>query len=137
MLFRSALIKIRSVRDQVEDLVERLSAAEQAEGLDETKTALTDALTAVEKKIYQTQNQAMQDPLNFQPMLDNRIANLYGILLTAEAKPTAASHAHYENLKTELAGYQAELLAALANELVAFQDAVAAKGAPPVIVPTK
>jgi len=27
--------------------------------------------------------------------------------------------------------------AALANELVAFQDAVAAKGAPPVIVPTK
>lgn len=132
-----ALIKIRSVRDQVEDLVERLGAAEQAEGLDETKAALTDALTAVEKKIYQTQNQAMQDPLNFQPMLDNRIANLYGILLTAEAKPTAASHAHYEDLKAELAGYQGELDAALANELVAFQDAVAAKGAPPVIVPTK
>ncbi|HSF17627.1 MAG TPA: glycosyl hydrolase [Vicinamibacteria bacterium] len=131
-----ALIKTRSVRDQVEELVGRLKAAERAEGLDETATALTDALSSIEEKIYQTKNESMQDPLNFQPKLDNRIANLYGIILSAEAKPTAAAREHYESLKMELAGVQQELDAVLANELVRFQETVASKGVGPVIVPT-
>jgi photosystem II stability/assembly factor-like uncharacterized protein len=130
-----ALKKIRSVKEQVNDLTSRLKEAKSADGLDEPAKALTEKLTAIEQKLYQTKNESMQDPLNFQPMLDNRIANLYGIVLSTDAKPTAVSYEHYEALKAELAGYQKELEGALAEELAAFNQAVAGKKVPPVVVP--
>ena len=128
-----ALLKIRDIRDQVEGLLDRLKAADRVEELD--AEPLIAALTAVEEKIYQTKNESMQDPLNFQPKLDNRIANLYGIVLSAEAKPTDAARAHAGRLKTELDGYLKELDDVIATDLAAFRDAVAAKSIPAVIVP--
>ncbi|MGH9337099.1 MAG: glycosyl hydrolase, partial [Vicinamibacteria bacterium] len=104
-----ALKKIRSVREQVEELTSRLKDAKAGDGLEEPAKALTEKLTEIEEKIYQTKNESMQDPLNFQPMLDNRIANLYGIVLSTDAKPTAVAHEHYQVLATELQGYQQEL----------------------------
>jgi hypothetical protein len=68
-------------------------------------------------------------------MLDNRIANLYGIVLSTDAKPTAVAHEHYQALKTELEGYERELEGVLASELAQFNQAVAAKNVLPVIVP--
>ncbi len=130
-----ALRKIRSVTSQVNDLTARLKEAKVAEGIDEPAKALTEKLAAIERKIYQTKNEAMQDPLNFQPMLDNRIANLYGIVLSTDAKPTSVSYEHYEALKTELLGYEQELEGVLASELSAFNQAVSGKNLSPVIVP--
>jgi hypothetical protein len=68
-------------------------------------------------------------------MLDNRIANLYGIVLSTDAKPTAVAHEHYEALKTELQEYQRELEGVLAGELSAFNQAVSGKNVSPVMVP--
>ena len=130
-----ALRRIRSVTSQVNDLTARLKEAKAAEGIDEPAKALTEKLAGIEQKIYQTKNEAMQDPLNFQPMLDNRIANLYGIVLSTDAKPTAVAHEHYEALKTELQGYRQELDGVLSSELSAFNQAVSGKNVPPVIVP--
>ena len=130
-----SLKKIRSVKSQVEDLTSRLKEAKSADGIDDAAKALTEKLTVIEEKIYQTKNEAMQDPLNFQPMLDNRIANLYGIVLSTDAKPTAVAHEHYEALKTELQEYQRELEGVLASELTAFNQAVSSKNVSPVMVP--
>jgi photosystem II stability/assembly factor-like uncharacterized protein len=130
-----SLKKIRSVKSQVSDLTARLKEAKAGEGIDDAAKALTEKLTGIEEKIYQTKNESLQDPLNFQPMLDNRIANLYGIVLSTDAKPTAAAHEHYEALKTELEGYDRELASVLATELSAFNQTVAAKNVAPVIVP--
>jgi len=130
-----ALRKIRSVKGQANDLTARLKEAEAAEGVEEAAKSLTDKLTAIEEKIYQTKNESFQDPLNFQPMLDNRIANLYGIVLSTDAKPTAVAHEHYEALKTELQGYKQELEGVLGSELAAFNQAVSGKNLSPVIVP--
>jgi hypothetical protein len=131
-----ALKKVRSVKKQVEDLSARLKEAKQADGIEEPAKAVTEKLAAVEQKLYQTKNESLQDPLNFQPMLDNRIANLYGIILSTDARPTAVSHQHYEKLKAELSSYQREIESALGTELAAFNQAVSAKNVAPVIVPT-
>jgi len=130
-----SLRTIRSVKSQVNDLTARLKEAKAADGVDDAAKALTEKLTVIEQKIYQTKNESMQDPLNFQPMLDNRIANLYGIVLSTDAKPTAVAHEHYEALKTELQGYQQELEGVLASELSAFNQTVAGKNISPVMVP--
>jgi photosystem II stability/assembly factor-like uncharacterized protein len=130
-----ALKKIRNVKSQVDGLTARLKEIKAAEGVEEAAKALNEKLTAVEQKIYQTKNESMQDPLNFQPMLDNRIANLYGIVLSTDAKPTAVAHEHYEALRTELESYERDLEGVLASELAQFNQAVAAKNVSPVIVP--
>jgi photosystem II stability/assembly factor-like uncharacterized protein len=130
-----SLKKIRSVKSQVSDLTARLKEAKAGDGIDDAAKTLTEKLTGIEEKIYQTKNESLQDPLNFQPMLDNRIANLYGIILSTDAKPTAVAHEHYQALKTELEGYERELASVLASELSAFNQTVAAKNVAPVIVP--
>jgi photosystem II stability/assembly factor-like uncharacterized protein len=98
----AALRKIRSVKEQVSALMGRLKEAKAAEGVEDSAKTLNGKLTAIEEKLYQTKNESMQDPLNFRPMLDNRIANLYGIVLSTDAKPTAVSYEHFEALKKEL-----------------------------------
>jgi hypothetical protein len=130
-----SLRKIRSVKSQVEELTARLKEAKAGDGVDEPAKALTEKLTAIEQKIYQTKNESLQDPLNFQPMLDNRIANLYGIVLSTDAKPTAVAREYYEGLKSELQGYERELESVLAGELSAFNQLVSGKNITPVIVP--
>ncbi len=130
-----SLKKIRSVKSQVEELTTRLKEAKANDGVDDAAKALTEKLTAIEEKIYQTKNESMQDPLNFQPMLDNRIANLYGIVLSTDAKPTAVAHEHYETLKTEFQGYERELESVLASELTAFNQTVSGKNLAPILVP--
>jgi hypothetical protein len=130
-----ALKRIRSVKEQVDGLTSRLRDANSAEGLDEVAKPLIDKLSSIERKLYQTKNESMQDPLNFQPMLDNRIANLYGIVLSTDAKPTAVSYEHYQALKTELEVYEKDLEGVLATELAAFNQAVSGRSVPPVIVP--
>jgi hypothetical protein len=130
-----SLKTIRSVKSQVTDLTARLKEAKADEGVGDAAKALTEKLTGIEEKIYQTKNESMQDPLNFQPMLDNRIANLYGIVLSTDAKPTAVAHEHYQQLKSELEGYQRELESVLASELSAFNQTVSGKNLSPILVP--
>jgi hypothetical protein len=131
----AALRRIRSVKDQVNALTSRLKEAKAADGIEDSAKTLNEKLTAIEEKIYQTKNESMQDPLNFRPMLDNRIANLYGIVLSTDAKPTAVSYEHYEALKKELETYQQELSGVLTADLEAFNQAVSSKSVDPVIVP--
>jgi photosystem II stability/assembly factor-like uncharacterized protein len=131
-----SLKTVRSVRTQVNDLVSRLKDAKQADGVEPAAKAVAEKLTAIEQKLYQTKNESMQDPLNFQPMLDNRIANLYGIVLSTDAKPTAVAYEHFEKLKGELEGYRKELDSVIASEVSAFNQAVQAKNVAPVLIPS-
>jgi hypothetical protein len=131
-----SLKTVRSVRTQVNDLVSRLKDAKQADGVEPAAKAVTEKLTAIEQKLYQTRNESMQDPLNFQPMLDNRIANLYGIVLSTDARPTAVAYEHFEKLKGELEGYRNELDSVIAGEVSAFNQAVQAKNVAPVLIPS-
>ena len=61
----NAIIQIRDVRKQVEDLLKRLTGQANFKVVNDAGTALTKNLTTVEEALYQTKNQSSQDPLNF------------------------------------------------------------------------
>jgi photosystem II stability/assembly factor-like uncharacterized protein len=130
------LRKLRSVRTQANDLAARLKAAGMAEGVDEAAEALADKLTELENKVYQTENQGFQDPLNYQPMLDNQLVGLYDAINDSEARPTDGSFERYDDLMKVLNEYQSELENVLANELATFNELVQGKNTTPVIVPS-
>ncbi|MFQ5789837.1 MAG: glycosyl hydrolase [Acidobacteriota bacterium] len=126
---------IREVRTQVQDLAERLKKAGHGEGVDEAAEAVTEKLTATEEKLFQTKNESLQDPLNFQPMLDNQVAGLYGAITGADVGPTDGSYQRYDDLKKELAAHRNDLNRVLETELAAFNSLVQSKNVGPVIVP--
>jgi photosystem II stability/assembly factor-like uncharacterized protein len=59
---------------------------------------IVQAITDVEKELYQTQNQSGQDPLNFPIRLNNKLAHLNSIVGTGEYRPTDGA----EEVRTEI-----------------------------------
>ncbi|HEU5132426.1 MAG TPA: hypothetical protein VFT26_10000, partial [Pyrinomonadaceae bacterium] len=89
----NAIIQIRDVRKQVEDLLKRVAGQPNFKVVNDAGTALNKNLTAIEESLYQTKNQSSQDPLNFPIRLNNKLAALGGVVASAEAAPTAQSYA--------------------------------------------
>ena len=82
-----AIARLRTVRDQVEALHQRLSEEGHGELIEASKSFL-EALETVEKALYQTQNRSAQDPLNFPIRLNDRLAGLLGLAAMGDARPT-------------------------------------------------
>ena len=131
-----AIRTIRSVRDQVTGLVDRLAeAGHGGEKLEAAAEAVTGPLTEIEGELTQTKSRSTQDPLNFPPQLDNQYVYLLGVVTGADARPTDGSYERLEDLNTALAEHRSRLDAVLGTELAAFNQAVAGLDVAPVIVP--
>ena len=95
-----AIRQLRRMRGQLGDLRGRVDDDEASVSV--AAQELEDALTEVEKELYQTQNQARQDPLNFPIRLTDKLAGLLGVVGTGDNAPTAQSHAVREDLTTRI-----------------------------------
>lgn len=98
-----AVIRLRSVRDQVQARAARNPAART------DADRITRELTRIEEELYQTRNRSGQDPLNFPIKLNNRLAALQRSVETGDAKPTAASYVVFRELSAELDKHLAAL----------------------------
>ena len=88
-----AVIRIRSVKDQVADRMKQWAATQKDRKLSQAAmlgNALTEKLTAIEGEIYQYRNRSSQDPLNYPIKLNNKLAALQGVVEGGDGKPTAA-----------------------------------------------
>jgi len=98
-----AVIDIREVRDQIEELTARLEADksnEKSRAVLERAKSLASELTTIEESLYQTKNRASEDPLNFPVRLNNKLAALLTAVSQADAQPTASQQQVYEDLAT-------------------------------------
>ena len=92
-----AVIRVRHIDAQVDDRLAKTSDAAIHRLGETVKTGLQ----APEQAIYQTQNRASEDPLNFPIRLNNEIAALQGTV-EADAPPTAQSYQVLQHLDTLL-----------------------------------
>jgi photosystem II stability/assembly factor-like uncharacterized protein len=126
-----AVIQIRDVRKQVEDLMARSS---KTTSVVEAGKKLTAALTAVEQELYQTKNQSNQDPLNYPIRLNNKLAALLGTVQNSDRGPTVQATQVYEDLATKANVHLRKLEGLIQTELVAFNQLVRDANVPAVIV---
>ena len=136
-----AVLQIREVRKQIEELTARLkSAGEPAKSklvIDRAKAVSAD-LTAIEEALYQTKNKASEDPLNFPVRLNNKLAALLAAIGAADTAPTASQREVYEDLATAVNAQLSKLKQVLGsgvpslNKLARDQDipSVAVASAP-------
>jgi photosystem II stability/assembly factor-like uncharacterized protein len=128
----NAIIQIRDVRKQIEDLLKRVGA--QSKPVNDAGTALNKKLTTIEEALYQTKNQSSQDPLNFPIRLNNKLAALGGVVGGAEAAPTAQSYAVYDELAAAIDAELAKLSQIMKTEIPAFNQLVRDQNIPAVVV---
>jgi len=125
-----AIEKIREVRGQAKTLAERVDD----EAVTEKADAIAEALTVIEEKLHQTKSESSQDILNFPPQIDNQLLYLQGVIESTLGAPAASSQKRFDELRTELEGYVAELDAILAEQLPELERLVEETGAPRIIL---
>ena len=130
----NAIIQIRDVRRQVEDLLKRVAGQPNFKVVNDAGTALNKNLTTIEEALYQTKNQRNQDPLNYPIRLNNKLAALGGVVASAEATPTAQSYAVYDELVVQIDAELAKLAQFMRTDVPAFNQLVRDQNIPAVVV---
>jgi hypothetical protein len=132
-----AIVRIRDVRDQLKSVADRSRAA----GLDTSVAAaarnVTARLTAIEEALYQTKNKSNQDPLNYPIRLNNKLAQLTGVLTSADAPPTDQTYQVYDEIAGRIDVQLDKLKEVLDKDLASFNQLVREKEIPAVIVKQK
>jgi hypothetical protein len=130
----NAIIQIRDVRKQVEDLLKRVAGQPNFKAINDAGTALNKNLTAIEEALYQTKNRSSQDPLNFPIRLNNKLAALAGVVGSAEAAPTAQSYAVYDEVVAQIDAQLQKLAQIMKTDVPAFNQLVRDQNIPAVVV---
>jgi hypothetical protein len=130
----NAIIQIRDVRKQVEDLLKRVAGQPNFKVINDAGTALYKNLTAIEEALYQTKNQSSQDPLNFPIRLNNKLAALGGVVASAESAPTAQSYAVYDEVVAGIDAQLQKLAQLMRSDVPAFNQLVRDQNIPAVVV---
>jgi len=130
----NAIIQIRDVRKQVEDLLKRVAGQPNFKVVNDAGTALNKKLTEIEEALYQTKNQSSQDPLNFPIRLNNKLAALGGVVGSADAAPTAQSYAVYDEVVAQIDAQLQKLAQLVRTDVPAFNQLVRDQNIPAVVV---
>jgi photosystem II stability/assembly factor-like uncharacterized protein len=129
-----AILQIRQVRAQLEELQKRVQGQASFQRVADAAKSLNQKITAVEETLYQTKNQSSQDPLNYPIRLNNKLAALGGVVGSADAAPTEQSHAVYQELTAAIDAQLRQLDQVLKTDLPAFNRLVRDADIPAVVV---
>ena len=83
-----AVLAIREVRSQTEDLVKRLEKHASKQTVADSAKSINDRLKIIEEEIIQVKIKAGQDAQNYPIKLNNKIAGLTGVVSSADTRPT-------------------------------------------------
>jgi hypothetical protein len=127
-----AILEIRDVRKQLEDLTARLKDPTLKDLVDQAK-AINAKLTAVEEELIQTKIKAGQDALNFPIKLNNKLAALSSTVDSYDGPPTAQSYAVYDDLAGKVDAQLAILAKLRSDDIAAFNKAFTARNLPVIV----
>jgi photosystem II stability/assembly factor-like uncharacterized protein len=130
----NAIIQIRDVRKQVDELLKRVAGQPSYKAINDAASALKKNLASVEESLYQTKNQSSQDPLNYPIRLNNKLAALAGVVSSADAAPTDQSYAVYDELVVQIDAQLGRLAQIMKTDVPAFNQLVRDQNIPAVTV---
>ena len=128
----NAIIQIRDVKKQIDDLTKRVGL--QSRPIVDAGNALTRKLTEVEEALYQTKNQSSQDPLNFPIRLNNKLAALLGVVARSETPPNDQSSEVYNELSGQIDAQLQKLSQIMKTDVPAFNQLVKDQNIPAIVV---
>ena len=129
-----AILKIRDVRKQVDDVTKRIASQPNSKAVVEAGKSLNAKLTTIEEALYQTKNQSNQDPLNYPIRLNNKLAALGGSVSGSDNAPTDQAYQVYNDLASRIDSELKKLDDVLQAEVPAFNKGVKDLEIPAIII---
>lgn len=129
----SAILEIRDLRKQLEDISARLKADQK--DLKEKAAEIAKKLTAVEEELMQTKIRSSQDALNFPIKLNNKLAALASLVDGSDDAPTSQAYDVYNDLTAKIDAQLAMLARIKSEDIASFNRAFMDKGLP--VITTK
>ena len=127
-----AILEIRDIRKQLDDLSARLKDPSHKELVDQAK-AINAKLTAVEEVLIQTKIRAGQDALNYPIRLNNKLAALASTIDSYDGPPTAQSYDVYNDLSSHVDAQLAALAKIKSEDIAAFNKSYTDKNLPVIV----
>jgi hypothetical protein len=97
---QKAILRIRTVRTQLQDLNSRLDST--ARPIKKLSDSLIRGLTAIEEALYQTKSKSGQDMLNYPIRLNDKLSGIYGFAADGYATPSRQAHEVFASLSTQV-----------------------------------
>ena len=129
-----SLITVRSIRDQVADLMARAADVDGAESVQEVGQALIDKIDAWEEQMAQTRQETFQDVINFPNKFNAQVIALLGSVDGTEPPVTRGARDRLADLQNEWVAHAVALEALAGADVDAFNSAVSGAGVPAVII---
>ncbi len=129
-----AVLTIRDIRKQTEELVARLEKHPSKDTIGSVSKKLNEELKKVEEEIIQVKIKSGQDALNYPIKLNDKIATLSGVVSSADTRPTKQSYDVYNELSDKLDTQLAKFKGLVDKDLVSFNQLVKSLEIPAVIV---
>ena len=130
----NAIVQIRDVRKQVDDLLKRVKDQPNFKIINDAASGLNQKMSAIEETLYQTKNQSNQDPLNYPIRLNNKLAALAGVISRADTAPTDQAYAVYDDLVSQIDAQLQRLGQVMRTDVPAFNQLVKDQNVPAIVV---
>lgn len=127
----AAILEIRDLRKQLEDLSGRLKTDQK--DLKDKATEIVKKLTAIEEELMQTKIRSGQDALNYPIKLNNKLAALASLVDGSDDAPTSQAYDVYTDLTAKIDAQLAILASIRSQDIVAFNKAYSEKGLPVIV----
>lgn len=129
-----AIIQIREVKKQLDDISSRLKDQATAKNSLELAKSLKEKLTAVEEELYQTKNRSSQDPLNFPIKLNDKLTLLADTVGDGDYKPTKQAYAVYQELSGKVDVQLQKLSSLIDQDLKNLNQSIKEQNFPAIIL---
>ncbi|MAJ51562.1 MAG: glycosyl hydrolase [Flammeovirgaceae bacterium] len=94
------VIDIRAIKPQINDLSKKIDS--ENDDIKKLISKISADLKDIEEKLYQTQNESGQDPLNFPIRLNNKVGHLGSIMGVGDNKPTDQALKFFNEVSAEI-----------------------------------
>jgi photosystem II stability/assembly factor-like uncharacterized protein len=96
---QKAILRLRDLRTQLQELNGRLDSTEQP--LRKLSDSLIRELTSVEEALYQTKSKSAQDMLNYPIRINDKLSGVYGIAAGGNAVPSKQVREVFDTLRAQ------------------------------------
>lgn len=127
-----AIVSLRSLRGQINDLESRYAKSLQAKALSDDTKPVLEELTSIEDALIQSKAHASEDVLNYPIRLNNKLAALFFTVNFSNSRPTAQDQAVFEELKAQTDAQLARWQSIQATELPALNTKIQALNLPAI-----
>ncbi len=131
-----AILEVRDLRKQLEDVSSRLKSPEQKD-LKDKAAEISKNLTAIEEELNQTKIKSSQDALNFPIKVNNKLAALGSSVDSADSAPTNQANEVFNDLSTQIDTQLLRLTDIKSKDISAFNKTFVEKNLPVIMTKIK